>query len=102
MAERKVIWTLRAEEEFQQVLAFYINRNGNSIYSSKLLKRVEKLLSLLIVFPLLGRITNNNITRVVVKGDFQIFYEADDNFVQVVSFWDTRQNPENRIDQIRL
>jgi plasmid stabilization system protein ParE len=93
MAERKIIWSTRAEDELLKVLEFYINRNGNTTYSTKLLNNVEKSVSLLINYPSLGHLTENRITRVIVKDKFMIFYEVDDSYIQVVSFWDTRQDP---------
>ena len=54
MVERKVIWSTRAENELFQVLEFYINRNGNAKYSTKLLDRIEKSVSLLASYPSLG------------------------------------------------
>lgn len=100
MAKRKIIWSARAENELLKVLEFYINRNGNASYSAKLLERVEKSVSLLLSYPLLGHLTENRITRVIVKDKFMIFYEVGDLFIQVVSFWDTRQDAENRIDKL--
>jgi hypothetical protein len=78
----------------------YIERNGNTKYSTKILDRVEKLISLLIAYPELGNLTENKETRVIVKNDFLIFYEVSEFYVEVVSFWDGRQNPKYRIDKI--
>jgi len=86
MAKRKIIWSARAENELLQVLRFYIERNGNVNYSSKLLDQTEKIVSLLANYPALGHLTENKITRVVVKGEFMIFYEVSDLFIEVVSF----------------
>lgn len=98
MAERKIIWSARAESELLHVLEFYINRNGNTNYATKLLNKTEKIVSLLANFPELGHVTENKTTRVVVKGDYLIFYEVSELFIQIVSFWDGRQNPNKRID----
>lgn len=100
MAERKIIWSARAESELLKVLEFYINRNGNTTYSAKLLDRVEKSVLLLLSYPSLGHLTENGITRAVVKDKFMIFYEVGDLFIEIVSFWDTRQDPDNRIDKL--
>jgi ParE toxin of type II toxin-antitoxin system, parDE len=80
------------------VLAFYNDRNGSTNYSAKLLAKTEKIVSLVTVFPELGHLTENKVTRVIVKGDFLIFYEVSDYYIEVVSFWDSRQDPSKRID----
>jgi plasmid stabilization system protein ParE len=100
MDKRKIIWSARAEKELLHILDFYIERNGNTKYSTKILDRVEKLISLLIAYPELGNLTENKETRVIVKNDFLIFYEVSEFYVEVVSFWDGRQNPKYRIDKI--
>jgi len=100
MDKRKIIWSARAEKELLHILDFYIERNGNTNYSTKILDRVEKLISLLIAYPELGHLTENKETRVIVKNDFLIFYEVSEFYVEVVSFWDGRQNPKYRIDKI--
>jgi plasmid stabilization system protein ParE len=101
MAKRKIIWSARAEEELLHVLSFYNNRNGSTDYSAKLLTKAEKIVSLLTDYPELGHPTENKVTRVIVKGDFQIFYEVSDLFIEVVSFWDARQDPNNRIELLQ-
>jgi hypothetical protein len=31
---------------------------------------------------------------------FLLFYELSDNQVEILSFWDCRQNPDKRIDKL--
>jgi len=99
MDQKKIIWSARAEKELLHILDFYIERNGSNKYSSKLLDRVENSISLLPAFPELGHLTDNEVTRVIVKDDFLIFYEISEHHIEVVSFWDGRQNPKFRIDK---
>ena len=91
MAKRKIIWSARAESELRHVLGFYINRNGNTNYSTKLLDKTEKIVSLLTNYPELGHLTENKITRVVVKGEFMILYEVSDLFIEIVSLLNQHQ-----------
>jgi plasmid stabilization system protein ParE len=100
MDEKEIIWSARAEKELLHVLEFYIDRNGNAKYSTKLLDRVEKIVSRLPSFPQLGHLTENRVTRVIVKDEFLIFYEVHDLIIEIVSFWDARQDPKKRIDKL--
>jgi plasmid stabilization system protein ParE len=97
MAKRSVIWTPRAEAELKEVLQFYRDRNESTTYSVRLLDDVEKLTGLVSRFPYLGRITTNGVTRVVVKGKYLLFYEVYSNAIAVMSFWDNRRDPKDRM-----
>ena len=96
MAGKKIIWSARAGEELREVLDYYIFRNGNANYSLKLLNRVEDLLGTLSNSEQIGRLTSNNITRVISLDVYLIFYEVHNDQIQIIAFWDNRQNPEKR------
>lgn len=99
MAQRKIIWSQRSEEELLGVLEFYNARNGSTTYSKKLLSSVDKLVDLLPNNKHLGRLSENGSTRVVVKKEFLIFYEIFKDAIVIVSFWDNRQDIAKRVDK---
>ncbi|WP_228520947.1 type II toxin-antitoxin system RelE/ParE family toxin [Flavobacterium sp. HJJ] len=70
--------------------------NGNPNYSLKLLKEVEDLLKTLSNSELIGRLTSNKFTRVIPLKVYLIFYEINGDRIEIVSFWDNRQNIEHR------
>ncbi len=98
MDQKQIIWSPQAEHEFKETLDFYIRRNGSVTFSVKLLDEVEELLKLLERNPLIGRLSENKETRVLVKDTFLIFYELKAEQIEIVSFWDNRQDPQKRID----
>jgi plasmid stabilization system protein ParE len=98
MAKKEVIWSINAKEEFHDTLNFYLERNGSPTYSLRLLYETEALLDALEENNFLGRLSENEVTRVIVKDKFLIFYEIKETHIEVVSFWDNRQNPDDRID----
>lgn len=99
MAKKEIIWSRRAKEEFQEVLDFYLRRNGTPTYSLRLLQETEQLIDILKENNFLGRLSNNKVTRVIVKDAFLIFYEIQENKIDIVSYWDNRQNPDKRLDK---
>lgn len=99
MVEKQIIWSARAETEFRSILEFYIERNGSTKYSLQIVEAVEKLFPLLRKNNYLGRLSDNRKTRVTNMDIFLIFYELSPNRIEIVSFWDNRQNPEKRIDK---
>jgi len=73
MDQKEIIWSIKAKEELYNILDFYINRNGSPTYSLKLLTDAEDVTELLKSNPYLGRLTENQITRVIVKDAYLIF-----------------------------
>ncbi|MFZ4548477.1 MAG: type II toxin-antitoxin system RelE/ParE family toxin [Bacteroidales bacterium] len=57
MVTIKVEWSDEAKLDLLDILQFYINRNGNSIYSRKLFSRINKSFRLLCTNPYLGKQT---------------------------------------------
>ena len=96
MAEKEIIWSKLAKLQLVNVLEFYVQRNGNSNYSLKILSEVEDLLETLSKAELIGRLTSNKFTRVISMKVYLISYEINGNRIEIVSFWDSRQDIENR------
>lgn len=94
MVIKKIIWSEKAKSEFQDILKFYVNRNGSAAYSLKLLNKTESLLSTLSKNKFIGRLTSNNKTRVILLKSYLIFYEIKKECIEIISFWDNRQDEE--------
>jgi len=98
MVRKKIVWSTRANVELKETLEFYANRNGNTEYSLKLLTEIDKLIDTLSHSEFIGRLTANKKTRVVVMNVYLIFYETNENRIDILSFWDNRQNERKRIE----
>ena len=96
MAKKEIIWSDLAKLEFSNVLEFYVFKNGSSDYSLKILEEVEDLLETLSKNEFIGRLTSNKITRVIPMKVYLIFYEINANQIEILSFWDNRQDIKNR------
>jgi len=96
MAKKEIIWSELAKLEFSNVLEFYVVRNENSDYSLKILDEVEDLLETLSTNEFIGRLTSNKITRVIPMKVYMIFYEINNNRIEIISFWDNRQSVKKR------
>jgi plasmid stabilization system protein ParE len=99
MDQKEIIWSIKAKEELYNILDFYINRNGSPTYSLILLSDTEHITELLKNNHYLGRLTDNRITRVIVKDAYLIFYEIGKDFIEIISYCDNRQDLDNRIDR---
>ncbi len=96
MAEKEIVWSKLAKLQLTNVLEFYVNRNGNPNYSLKILSEVEDLLKTLSKAEQIGRLTSNKISRVISMKVYLIFYEINGNRIEILFFWDNRQDIENR------
>ncbi len=96
MAKKEIVWSSFAKLQLENILEYYFIRNESPSYSLKLLDEVEDLLNTLSNSELIGRLTSNKITRVISMKVYLIFYEINGNQIEIVSFWDNRQDIKNR------
>lgn len=96
MVKKEIIWSKFAKLQFKAILEYYVERNGNENYSLKLVDEVEDVLNTLSKSELIGRLTSNKCTRVIPMKVYLIFYEINGNKIEIVSFWDNRQDIEKR------
>ena len=96
MVKKEIIWSELAKLQFKAILEYYVERNGNENYSLKLVDEVEDVLNTLSKSELIGRLTSNKYTRVIPMKVYLIFYEINENKIEIVSFWDNRQGLERR------
>ena len=96
MVKKEIIWSNLAKLQFKAILEYYVERNGNENYSLKLVDEVEDVLNTLSKSELIGRLTSNKYTRVIPMKVYLIFYEINGNKIEIVSFWDNRQDIERR------
>ena len=96
MVKKEIVWSEFAKLQLTQVLEYYVLRNGNSDYSLKILEEIEDLLITLSTAENIGRLTENKFTRVISMKVYLLFYEINFNRIEIVSFWDNRQDIKNR------
>ena len=58
MAKRKIKWSKAAKDDLFGILKFYNERNGSTVYSYKLYKRIDQSLQLITKYPNLGTVTD--------------------------------------------
>ncbi len=97
MAKKRIVWSPRAKHELTGVLDYFNKRNGDTIYSLKLLNQLEELLDTLSQSEFMGRLTSNKKTRVVIMKVYLVFYEIANDRIEILSFWDNRQDDSKRL-----
>jgi len=95
MAERKIIWTQKANEERKEILSYWIERNRSSAYSVKLNALIKETLRLTAFYPESGRKTTINNVRVKIVRDYLLFYEITPTELIVLVIWDKRRDEKS-------
>ena len=90
---RRIVWTSKANLIFTEILEYYCNRNKSKTYSRKLNKEIHEIVSILPKYPFIGRKTDLDDIRVLIKGYYKIFYRVSPKEIVILLVWDTRQNP---------
>ncbi|MGH2575248.1 MAG: type II toxin-antitoxin system RelE/ParE family toxin [Ignavibacteria bacterium] len=92
---KKVVWAKGAQNDLIDILTFWIERNGNNEYSTKLFNEFKKFDSMISHFPHSGKKTNFKDVRAFVKGNFSLFYREQSKLIEILHVWDNRRNPED-------
>ena len=98
MAKKQIIWSSNASKELKSILEFYNQRNRSTKYSKKLLDEIDDLLNTLSESEFIGRLTQNKKTRVIVMKVYLIFYEVNADRIEILSFWDNRQDSKKGLE----
>ncbi len=99
MAQRKIIWSIRAQQDRLQILGYWIERNKSKTYSEKLYNIFNSAIELIAEHPEIGKRTDQRGIRAKIVRDYMIFYHYSKLHLNIMAIWDTRQNPE-KIGQI--
>jgi toxin YoeB len=92
---RKVIWSIRAQQDRKDIFAYWNNRNKSNEYSRKLYRLFNDAIQLLTKHPEIGRNTLIENVRVKVVRDFLIIYEVTTENIIIHTIWDGRRNPSD-------
>jgi len=102
MVKYKVEWSIEARLDLLDILDFYSQRNGNTVYSKKLFLKINKSIGLIIRHPSIGLQTNIESVRALVTGDYQLIYEMAENSILIVMVWDCNQDPLKKLLSSRI
>ncbi len=92
-----IVWTKLAEQELDDIINYWDNRNKSTIYTTDLLKRLKKTVTILSSHPSIGKksLQRKNVRIMVFMENFLIIYRTENTYLYILDFWDTRKNPES-------
>lgn len=89
---KKIKWTTRSLVDRTNIYRYWLNRNKSNEYSEKLESLFERSASVIANFPQIGTEAKyRNVFAKVVK-DYKIFYRIENDEIQILRVWDTRQH----------
>lgn len=94
MAQRRIVWTKKANKERRKILEYWVNRNKSKRFSQLLNKRIISELRLVSKNPLIGKKTDLQNVRIIILKYYLLFYEITETEIVVLTIWDSRRNPD--------
>lgn len=68
----QIIWTLDATQHFNDILEYWIERNGSNVYSKKIYQTVKSTLFILSKYPESGKLTEKHGIRAKIVRDYYL------------------------------
>jgi plasmid stabilization system protein ParE len=95
MAKRTIIWSSTAQELLNTIMHHYLKEDNNMMYCYKLSSNISNAVELIHENNYVGKSTNVQGVKILMLGNFKIFYEVVSSQVRILFLWDSRFKPEN-------
>ena len=91
---KRIVWTFKAIQMRQEILDYWFQRTGNRKYSRKLARQFQETILYISKNEYLGRSTNIPDVRIAVSGHYLVVYKVFDDFIEIYTIFDSRQDPD--------
>ena len=91
---KKIIWSDQAHNDKKNILEYWTARNNSTTYSIKLNILFNYSIRIISKYPKIGRPTDFGNVRAKIVKDYILFYEEHSATINILTIWDSRQNPE--------
>jgi toxin YoeB len=92
---KQIIWSKLALQDRRNILEYWIKRNKSNSYSRKLNQIFIETADLISKHPKIGKQTELAGIRYKVVRDYLFTYRETKKNIEVLTIWDSRQDPEN-------
>jgi len=96
---RRIVWSIRSQNDRKSIFKYWNKRNKSNHYSKKLHKLFIASSEFIAIHPHTGRLTTKKDIRVKFISHFAMLYEYSDTELRVLTIFDTRQDPEKFIEE---
>lgn len=96
---RRIIWSPKALQDYANIVD-YLQIEWTPKEIQRFVDRVEKALTILSLGKVdFKKVKNKPFRVIVIKKQISIFYRnQEENIVEIIRFWDNRQNPKSLND----
>ena len=91
---KQVIWSRLAHNDRLNILDYWTKRNKSVSYSKRLNQIFENTADLTSKYPKIGKQTEILNIRIKIIKDYLFTYRETDNYIEILTIWDSRQDPE--------
>jgi plasmid stabilization system protein ParE len=92
----EVIWSVEADEEFKKIIN-YLRDNWSEQEVEKFINATARTIEYIVEYPRMFRETKRrNVHEVLVTPQNLLLYHVSGTRIQIVTIWDTRQNPRRK------
>jgi plasmid stabilization system protein ParE len=91
---KQIIWSRLAHNDRLNILHYWIKRNKSVSYSKKLNQLFENTAELISKHPQIGKQTEIQNIRVKIVKDYLFTYRETEQFIEILTIWDNRQDPQ--------
>lgn len=92
---KKIVWSLRAQNDRKNIFHYWNQRNKSNNYSIKLNKLFKEALKSIAAHPKIGKRTNLENIRIKIVRDYLIIYEEMETGIHILTIWSSYQDPAN-------
>lgn len=92
---KQIIWSKLAHQDRYNILEYWIKRNKSTLYSKKLNQIFIGAADLISKHPKIGKQTELAGIRYKIVRDYLFTYRETTEYIEILTIWDSRQDPEN-------
>lgn len=90
---KEIVWTETSIKDRLSIYQFWIDHNQSDTFSIKLELLFNESAKLVAIFPDAGTKTDFENIRVKVVRSYKLFYRNQNDRIEILRVWDSRQNP---------
>lgn len=92
---KKIIWSVKAQDDRKRIFAYWNKRNKSNRYSIKLNKLFEEAVIIIANYPKIGKMTNHLNIRIKIVRDYLIYFKELDEEIYILTIFSSHRNPAN-------
>lgn len=94
---KPIKWANQAIKDVKNIFTYWNNRNKSNVYSKKLESLISQAVDTISEHPSIGKLSGYRNVRFGILKSYIIVYEEFDNFILIITIWDSRQDPDKLI-----